>query len=171
MSKGRLCRANELGDSPQLGFVHDAEGLHQTVAQQFWGFVFGEGKELFEWDVEVLGNQFQCVNAGVMHPTLKPGQVARVDSHEVGQRLLRHAALLAKFLDSPAQFLSRVCHAVSLNAWVNVPQGKYSGQGGPRLQNNCRWAANVPFIPFSHYNRRVAASYCVETDVQQPFSR
>lgn len=129
MSEG-LGRANELGDSAQLGFVHDAEGLHQTVTQQFRGLVLGKGKEFLERDVEVLGNQFEGINAGVMHASLKPGQVAWVNFYEVGQRLLRHATLLAKFLDSPAQLLSRVCHAVSLNAWVMSHRGNTADRAG-----------------------------------------
>lgn len=127
MSK-TLGRADELSDSAQLRLIHDTERLHEPVSQQLRSLVLGEGKELLERDAEVLGNQFQCVNAGVMHPALKPGQMARVDFYEVGQRLLRHAALLAKFLDSPAQLLSRVCHAVSLNARVMSHSGNTSNR-------------------------------------------
>lgn len=122
MSEG-LCRSNELGDSAQFRLIHDAEGLHEPVSQQLRSLVLGEGEELLERDAQVLGNQFERINAGVMHATFKPGQMARVDFYEVGQRLLRHAALLPKLFDSPAQFLSCVRHALSLNAWVMSHRG------------------------------------------------
>lgn len=117
MSK-ELGWAGELGDTAQLRLIHDDERLNNALAQHFWGLVFGEGEEFFERDAKVLGYQFEGINAWVMHSTLKPGQVAWVDFYEVGQRLLRHTALLPKLFDSLAQFLSCVHHALPLNAWV-----------------------------------------------------
>lgn len=128
-----LVRANDLGNAAQLGFVHDAEGLHEPAPQHFWRFIFGKGEKFFERDLQVLGDQFEGVDAGVMHAPFQSGKVARVDFHEIGQHFLCHAALLAEFLDSPSQLLSCcVCHAIPSCAG-NVPQEKYGKQGGCRL--------------------------------------
>lgn len=65
MGSDALAGTNDFSGSAQLGFVHDADRLHQPVAQHVGGFVFGEYEELFQRDVQVLGDQFQRINAWV----------------------------------------------------------------------------------------------------------
>lgn len=111
MGSDALTGANDFSSSAQLGFVHDADRLHQPIAQHVGGFLFREDEELFQRDMQVLGDQFEGVNAGVMNATLKAGQVVRVDSHKTGKPLLRQASFLAKFLDPPPNLYLRIRHS------------------------------------------------------------
>lgn len=113
MESDALAGANDCHSSAQFIFVHDADRLHQPVAQHVGGFVFGEYEELFQRDVQVLGDQFEGVNAGVMNAALKAGQMVRVDSHKVGKFFLRQASFLAKFLDPPPNLYLRIRHSPS----------------------------------------------------------
>ncbi len=135
MESDALAGANDCHGSAQFSFVHDADRLHQPVAQHVGGFVFGEDEELFQRDVQVLGYQFQRINAWVMNATLKAGQVVRVDCHETGKPLLRQASFLAKFLDPPPDLYLRIRHSPSpCCIWVisHRERGCDSVQGIPK---------------------------------------
>lgn len=107
MGSDALTGANNFGSSAQFGFVHDANRLYQPVAQHVGGVVFGKYKKFFQWDMQVLGDQFEGVNPGVVDTTLKAGQVMRVDSDQIGKLFLSQATLLAKLLDPLPDFLLR----------------------------------------------------------------
>ena len=125
MGSDALTGANDCGSSAQFSFVHDADRLHQPVTQHVGSFVFGEDEEFFQRDVQVLGDQFEGINAGVMNAALKAGQMVRVDSHKVGKFFLRQASFLAKFLDPPPNLYLRIRHSPSpCCIWVISHRGR-----------------------------------------------
>ena len=137
MESDTLAGPNDSDSSAQFSFVHDADRLHQPVAQHVGGFVFGEYEELFQRDVQVLGDQFQRIKAWVMDATLKAGQVVRVNCHETGKPFLRQASFLAKFLDPPPDLYLRIRHSPSPSCiWVisHRDRGRDSVQGIPKFK-------------------------------------
>lgn len=130
-------RADDLGDPAQFRLIHDAEGLHEAVAQHFRGFVFGEGKELAQRGAHAQGNQFEGIKTGVVNPALKSRQMAGGDVCHVGQRLLCHANLFAKFLDAESQLLSRIHPSPCMSGQISHREASFNTT--PNIAIDCKY--------------------------------